>query len=731
MPQSQPQQRVGGGVPAAQLLLLRHPDVRPGLPEFVAGGREDGQHRAGHRRGPGRASLPDGQGEPRVRVLDRVTRGGENGPQQADAVGGPAGGQPHLAEPAGRRRPTGLAGRGQAHGAVQQRRRPGQVRAGEGLRAGRGQRRQRAAAQVLGDLVAPAQLGPVPVGALQVRGRVRGAAQQARGPGVPVGPGLFGHRLVGHLVDHGAAEPAGVPAGSRLDQLAAVQPGQRARHAGGGIGQRAAGRRLRAVVRQRRDLRDAELAAQHRGQIQGGAFGRLERVDAGTEQRLQPVRQVPTAVVLTVFGGSEQLFQVERVAAGRVQHACRVCVCVRADLRAGRHDDLALGPGQRRKHEAVPARGVRVGLALAQVRAGQPDHQDGGAVDVCHQPVDDVEQRAAGPVAVVDQHDHRPGARDARQHGGDRGARRVERRAGRAVGEQAGRQHAQRAGVGCGPPIDQLAHGVGQRRQAAGLAVGPAPAGAVRIGPVDPLQPGPHQPGLTDTGLAVDGQQHRALRRRGERAVQRVEFPLAADERQVEAAQQRRVVGADAEQPVRRQRCLDPLERQRPDRFDPGRAADRPPGERSDEDLVRPGVLFQPGRDVHGVAGHQRLPAGHVGPGHRRPGVHADPHPQPHAEFGGQVVVEPGDRVAGGEGGGRGPPRVVLVHDGDAEDGHHRVADELLDGAAALLDRGPDHREVAQDDRAQRLRVERLGQRRRPDEVAEDDGDELAGRFPG
>ena len=36
--------------------------------------------------------------------------------------------------------------------------------------------------------------------------------------------------------------------------------------------------------------------------------------------------------------------------------------------------------------------------------------------------------------------------------------------------------------------------------------------------------------------------------------------------------------------------------------------------------------------------------------------------------------------------GRHGPQRVVLVHDRDAEDGHHGVADELLDAAAVALD---------------------------------------------
>jgi hypothetical protein len=53
-----------------------------------------------------------------------------------------------------------------------------------------------------------------------------------------------------------------------------------------------------------------------------------------------------------------------------------------------------------------------------------------------------------------------------------------------------------------------------------------------------------------------------------------------------------------------------------------------------------------------------------------------------------------------------GAERVVLVHLGDAEDGHDRVADELLHGAAVALDDCLHLVEVAAEERPQRLRVD-------------------------
>ena len=85
-----------------------------------------------------------------------------------------------------------------------------------------------------------------------------------------------------------------------------------------------------------------------------------------------------------------------------------------------------------------------------------------------------------------------------------------------------------------------------------------------------------------------------------------------------------------------------------------------------------------------------------------------------------------GDRRAHLERGANGAQRVVLVRDGDPEDGHHRVADELLDGAAVTLEDRAKILEVAPHPCAQRLGIRRLAERRRTDEVAEEDGDDLA-----
>ena len=73
------------------------------------------------------------------------------------------------------------------------------------------------------------------------------------------------------------------------------------------------------------------------------------------------------------------------------------------------------------------------------------------------------------------------------------------------------------------------------------------------------------------------------------------------------------------------------------------------------------------------------------------------------------------------------PQRVVVVRGRDAEDGHDRVADELLHGAAVPLQLAADDGVVLLHHAAQHLSVERLAERRGVRDVREDDGDRLPG----
>ncbi len=69
---------------------------------------------------------------------------------------------------------------------------------------------------------------------------------------------------------------------------------------------------------------------------------------------------------------------------------------------------------------------------------------------------------------------------------------------------------------------------------------------------------------------------------------------------------------------------------------------------------------------------------------------------------------------------------VVLVRDRGAEDRHHRVADELLDGAAEALELVPEPRVVRAKQRAHLLGIHLLGARGEADEIGEEDRHDLA-----
>ena len=88
--------------------------------------------------------------------------------------------------------------------------------------------------------------------------------------------------------------------------------------------------------------------------------------------------------------------------------------------------------------------------------------------------------------------------------------------------------------------------------------------------------------------------------------------------------------------------------------------------------------------------------------------------------------LELGERVAHLDRRADGAQRVVLVHHRHAEDGHDGVADELLHAAAVALDDPLHPLEVACEQRAQPLGIERLAERGRAGQVAEENRHRLA-----
>ena len=125
-------------------------------------------------------------------------------------------------------------------------------------------------------------------------------------------------------------------------------------------------------------------------------------------------------------------------------------------------------------------------------------------------------------------------------------------------------------------------------------------------------------------------------------------------------------------------------------------------------------------REVDRVAGDERLARPRVA-GDDLAGVDADPARELDAPGRRELGVELGEAPLHLGRGPHGSERVVLVHDRDAEDGHHLVAAEPLDRAAVLPDDLGHRLRVARHHPPGRLRVGRLAERRRADDVAEED----------
>ena len=147
---------------------------------------------------------------------------------------------------------------------------------------------------------------------------------------------------------------------------------------------------------------------------------------------------------------------------------------------------------------------------------------------------------------------------------------------------------------------------------------------------------------------------------------------------------------------------------------------------------VAPAISSSPGvaacsrraRHVHRVTRDERLPsAGLAGDDFAR--VDADPTDEGRAVVALELLVEESERFPHVARGANGPEGVVLVGGGDAEDGHHRIADELLHGAAMAFDRLGHRCEVPRHHPPDRLGVQSVPERRRARDVAEDHRDGL------
>ena len=230
-----------------------------------------------------------------------------------------------------------------------------------------------------------------------------------------------------------------------------------------------------------------------------------------------------------------------------------------------------------------------------------------------------------------------------------------------------------------------------------------------------PLEEVGDEPRLADPRRAE--QREESARAIGDRvlvvAPEPLALPLTSDQRRLQMASDRLRVRDHVEKSERLHGLSLSLERERLDRLDTDGISNEDARLGADEDLAGAGRLLEPRSDVDRVAGDERLALAADDDLAR---VDADPRLQ--------VVL--GDRSAHLRRGANRAERVVLVRSRNAEDRHHRVADELLDGTAVAFDDPPEVFEVAAHARAQCLRVGRLPEGSRAHEVTEENRDDLS-----
>ena len=463
-----------------------------------------------------------------------------------------------------------------------------------------------------------------------------------------------------------------------------------------------------------------ELAADDGRALEQRTLLRFEQVEPALEQRLHRGWHFVEHRGAALVHVREELLCEERVARRDLDDALTSFGRQLVSSRERREhcDRLLLGQGLEHERSLRPRR-----APVEQLGPRNADCEDRTAGPL-RELLDEVEQRRRSPVDVLEHEQQRAFVGERLEEAAD-GPRAL---AGgrRTLGEPGQLEHALPDQFGIlgrrkdGRQIEALDH-VAKRQVRRALAVGDAAAGQHGRPPLHERDQLVGEARLADAGLADHG--HDLRRRLAFRFLEGGQQPpkliLAADELRLQITGYGRCPGDELEQPEGRQRLLlarldglhvhgvaDELER-------PGAEHDRAGRRR----LLDPfGDSDRIARDEASVP---RVADVHVA------GVDPDPQVEPEAVFALDGLAQSRHGRASVGGGTDGAQGIVLVRDGYAEDGHDRVADELLDRAAVTLDRSPGCGEVAVEHAPQRLGVERLRELGRLDEVGEEDRDRL------
>jgi hypothetical protein len=534
---------------------------------------------------------------------------------------------------------------------------------------------------------------------------------------------LLRDRFVGSLADEHVPKSKNVFPG----EVRPLGADQALAREGEQVAARARAHVVRAEVGDGAPLEDL---ARDRGQFDHRTLFGGETVEASGEKGLDRRGHPQLAAVLCREG--DHLLDEERVALGDLDDPVALAFGqLRLSEKVGdQHLRRALRERfQHQHHRARLGRGPRRPL-LQKLRTSEADEEHRRVARPLREILDQVEKARLGPVDILE--DEHEGAlpREGLEEPPDRpeGFLDPPARLGEADGcldSKGDRVH-----VGLSPqraPEFELTHDLGERPEGDPFAVGQAASdqhgrrffhGRAKLGA---------QARLADPGRAEHGDKPADPFLRGalECFFELRELALAPDERSVEFVREGRPIRKDFHQAPSVDRLRLPLESEGPNHLDPDSLPKEAPGRVPYQYLARTGSLLEAGRHVDGVPGRERLPLrGIPSDDLARIDTGADRDLDTPVTL--ELFVQVGEPPTHLGCRTHRPQSIVFVQLRDAEDGHDRVPDELLDRPAVLLEHRARLGKVTLHDSPDRLRVEPLAQTRRTAHIGEHDRNDFA-----
>ena len=497
-----------------------------------------------------------------------------------------------------------------------------------------------------------------------------------------------------------------------------------------------------------------ERETQHGRSFQHLAARQFEPIDPGRQERRdrrrdRDPREVPLGRVRCdrsfLLEHGDDLLEEERIPLGDVGDRVLEGRCGRGHEQMAGELAARLGTERLELEGHGARRSAPGGPGVQELRAGETQQEDRSVTCPFGEVLEDVQERRRRPVHVVER-DHQRAAP------GDRFDTDTDRPRGLLLGRGAGRQpQRSRDTVGrhrslgmAGQEIADPLHGDGRIRvgsetrrltdhidegpKRAALTVRGAPAAEHDVGIGVRSEELGDEPCLPEPGAPDQGDRPAARGRDMalEGLVQEPELRGPIDERRFRAGRAFARID-DVQEPVRGHGPVETAEVLERHRLRRDRVADDPFRDAVEEDLARTGVLLQAGREVHGRPHHERLTGAPIARDHVArgdAGADRELHVPPPKE----IAVRDVDHLPQVPGCTNGAKRVVLRRTWETEDGHDRVADELLDVPAVTADGGARGTVVVAHHAMEGFGVEPVSQVRGPGQVDEQDR-HLAPRF--